>query len=729
MRRALLALLLAGLLMAPTAFGQARDPRPAPTPATTASATPTPPASAPAPDTLSLRSPLCDPARRVRLAPAQRRACERSGSPAADQPTSHYAFDLHWDPALTNPTEVVTKSFYGLLNMLWLALLYALRGLLALLDWAFSLNPFEAALPGANSPLGSIDAGLERFFSVIDAGWFSVVIVSLGLWGMWAGIVRREAGRAAGGLALGAAMLALCLLVLHRPGETIGEAARLANDAAVGLLVAPTRGIQSDPVSSYGDAMAQTFDSLVRRPWCALNFDSQAFCDGAPEPKARLAAVTADRQRTAAVTARTRAEMWLAYPPGGEARKVLHEFYAGKDGGEVGAFGVTIVDVPGIGDQDGENPEAVAIQGPAGGLTRLPLLLLVVAGVLGAALLLGWLALRLLMQATLGFVLLLAAPVAFLFPALGELGRAAFTKWGLTLLGAIVSKVIYAALLGVVLLAASILTGNVADASWMLGWLLLTAFWWTLFLKRDEVLAILSVVPGAGDRRGGHRHRRLIRAAGEAAGDARKLVIRERLMHRQATTEAVRDASRERLAERAEHRQATLQSHAPYVAGAGGPSIEQLAESAGQPQDLDPDRRGSPREPARLAPAASDVAHTSAETASRARPPVDELRAELDRPDDDPVHAWRVGRTPEQLSELAASDPKQHAALRARIATELAAERAMNRAADKPRRSAPDPLTERAARAQLNDERVTELRRERHAQLRHERALRRYVSR
>ncbi len=57
------------------------------------------------------------------------------------------------------------KSVYALLDMLWLALLFAVRGALTLLDWAFTLNPFHV---GAT---GGLDGALERFFGVIDAGY------------------------------------------------------------------------------------------------------------------------------------------------------------------------------------------------------------------------------------------------------------------------------------------------------------------------------------------------------------------------------------------------------------------------------------------------------------------------------------------------------------------------------------------------------------------------------
>ena len=92
------------------------------------------------------------------------------------------------------------------------------------------------------------------------------------------------------------------------------------------------------------------------------------------------------------------------------------------------------------------------------------MLALFAIGLLGAILLLAWLAIRLFTQAAIAFVLLLAAPFALFFPLLGDSGRRAFKTWGLTLLGAIVAKVIYAAFLSIVLLGISILGGSTAGA-------------------------------------------------------------------------------------------------------------------------------------------------------------------------------------------------------------------------------------------------------------------------
>ena len=78
-------------------------------------------------------------------------------------------------------------------------------------------------------------------------------------------------------------------------------------------------------------------------------------------------------------------------------------------------------------------------------------LLLILGGALGMVLLLGFIALRLLGAALFSLFYLLIAPGMVLAPALGEGGRALFRRWAGQLLAAVVSKLLFSFLLGVVL--------------------------------------------------------------------------------------------------------------------------------------------------------------------------------------------------------------------------------------------------------------------------------------
>jgi hypothetical protein len=707
-------------------------------------------------ETFALRSPLCDATLAAGLDADQRRACRATGSPAGAIPVDHYAFDISWDPAITQPAKVAIKAFYELLDMLWLGLLFCLRGLLAILDWAFALNPFDAAG-------GGLARALARFFSVIDAGFFTALIAAVGLGAIWSGLVRRRTASAIGSLALAVAMLVVALAVIRAPDATTGALARWSNHAAMGLMAAPSQGLDARPVATYAQAMSRLFEQLAGRPWCALDFRGQEFCSGRAEAGAVKAATGAgdDGPSERELRGASRAALWLSYAPDSKPRRALHDFYAGRDAGKIGVLGVNLINTP-IGDRQGKDPDQVAIQGPSGALTRLPLLLLISAGLLGALCVLAWIALRLLAQATLGFVLLLAAPLAFLFPALGESGRRAFTRWALALLGALVSKVVYAALLGVLLLAAGLLADAAGHGNWLLGWLLTSGLWWAVFLKRSELLALVSVQPvaDAGPGGGMRQLRGVAHGMTHATTDALQNARAQRFRVRNARSEAVRHGAREALDDRASQRDRHARAHSGELIDRDRELRGELAALEASPdlhsarlKTADTDHNEPPALTAQERHALDDHARLSAEherlaprvadaRASLAPPGPEHatpralralrrerLAAELALPVSDPIHAWRVGMRPADLQALARTDPHRHGDHLREIAAQLERDRALARALPDEPRTPPQPMVERPAARALDRQRYHALRREHAARLRHERQTRRYLAR
>ncbi|HYM55906.1 MAG TPA: hypothetical protein VES97_11125, partial [Solirubrobacteraceae bacterium] len=114
-----------------------------------------------------------------------------------------------------------------------------------------------------------------------------------------------------------------------------------------------------------------------------------------------------------------------------------------------------------------------------------------------------FLALRLLAAAIISLLYLLLAPGMVLAPALGEGGRAVFRKWATQLLGAVVSKLLFSFLLGVVLAVLAILS-DLQALGWWTQWLLMSAFWWGAYVRRHQALGIAA---GAlTDRRSAGEH-------------------------------------------------------------------------------------------------------------------------------------------------------------------------------------------------------------------------------
>ncbi|HWB68673.1 MAG TPA: hypothetical protein VG518_01725, partial [Solirubrobacterales bacterium] len=279
--------------------------------------------------------------------------------------------------------------------------------------------------------------------------------------------------------------------------------AQMSDQVALGVISAPHSGSVSRPSGAFAEEMSQTWERLVEVPFAGLNFSDVKWALGSPPPEAVERAeekfcddVGARAQFEAQLRGREEDEsaacgdfarrhygkprrvidLYLRSSPNSPAREALWQYF---DKDEADLY-----------------KSKVAAQGGDGVLTRLSMLALFLLALLGAVLLLAWLAIRLFTQAAIGFVLLLAAPFALFFPLLGDSGRKAFRTWGLTLLGAIAAKIVYAAFLSVVLLGISILGRSGGSG----GFLLATAFCWAVFLKRADLVGWLSI----GDHEAGH---------------------------------------------------------------------------------------------------------------------------------------------------------------------------------------------------------------------------------
>jgi hypothetical protein len=477
---------------------------------------------------LGATSPTC----REALDAMLRARCEASGSVAQQHPLSSYGLDVNVGFSVTDPSQTFEGALQSAGAAVWTGVLYAVRGTLLLLEWTFALDLTAEAMPEARAALARLHG------SIFGDGWLLLAVSVAGLWGMWRGLVQGRATETLAGLAATVALLVGGLVVIARPGETIGWAAGATNDAALAVLGALSAGGSS---RALGDAMGDVFATTVEDPWCALQFGSVTYC----------------RQPTGA--GRTRGELWLAHPAGSWQREQLFELTAGDDGD--GLLG-TAAGVLGVGDdrklprdvadQVRENPDRVALQRSGGTFPRLAILVMAVVGVAGAIALYLWLGVRLLLAAAMTLLLLLLAPAMLLAPALGGSGRRAFLSWVQRLLGAVAAKFVFAVLLLLVVTVGRVFAA--LDLGWFAQWLLLGAFWWGVFLKRDELLELLSIGMPQGHGAGVGRALgqgyyawmlgRNVAAAGAAPAAAASRAVRER---RAVRGDAVRSLAREEL--------------------------------------------------------------------------------------------------------------------------------------------------------------------------------------
>lgn len=472
---------------------------------------------------LGLTSPFCGG---PGLTASQVTNCSHTGSPWSTYPVGNYGLDINTGSngggiLSLNITGFVTGLLQEIANGLWMFGLYVLKAVITLVELAFGLDLF-----GNARAMTGISAALSNLYNNFDVPWMGFVLAAIGLWGIWTGLIQRKHSYTIGATLASVLMIVVAMWIIAKPADTVGAAYEAANDASLDLIAAPSQGNAGDPQGSFASAMSSLWAQMVRGPWCALDFTSLQFCNGAPEAAAvRIAAKDAyldngillaelpdamspsggNCGQAGALSTKcvqlyvethqpygppaTRADLYLRYSPGGKPRSDLWTYYHGTDDAHILIFSVG-------GGHAGKNPEAVSIQGSDGWITRIGLLLLLGFGLLGALLMLVWIAVRLVLQTCMGLLLLVLAPIALVFPAFGENGRAMFGKWGKSLLGAMIGKAFYAAMLAAAVTGSSAITALAgAGSSFGISFLLLAAFWWALFLKRNEVLALVQAGP------------------------------------------------------------------------------------------------------------------------------------------------------------------------------------------------------------------------------------------
>ena len=433
---------------------------------------------------LGIRNPVCDEPAQIRSRET-RTSCEITGTPETTYPTSDYGFDVFIPTGVTHPIGDFTAGFVTILNGIWLGLLFVLKLVLTLLGLAFGLNPF------ADGPtMSRISASVSRIYATVTEPWLSALVVCAGIALAWRGLISRDVAGSVAGTIAAVAMLVLGLWVVHAPRESVGRLASFSNEVALTVIAAPQSGSLGDPTGSYAEAMSHVWSRLVEVPFAGLDFSDVNWALGPPPEEAVKKANEAFCEDNSSLTALADLQHIGIHTEGqcaafaekrfGKPRRVIDLYLRSSPGSSARAALWNYFDHEAA---DQYKPK-VAAQGGDGVITRLSMLALFAIGLLGALLLLAWLGIRLLTQAAIAFVLLLALPFALFFPLLGDWGRRSFRRFGLALIGAVLAKVIYAAFLSVVLLGIVILGSVDGAGGSATGFLLSAAFSWAVFLKR-----------------------------------------------------------------------------------------------------------------------------------------------------------------------------------------------------------------------------------------------------
>lgn len=466
-----------------------------------------------------LGSPLCKGALGGELSGQGRRDCETSGFVATAAPTGDFGLDVHIDTGVLGVSlDAAVEEL--LVTPLWMALVWVVHALIVMLEWCFTIDLLDSASVG-----DGLARGLRQMQSAFTGPWLATVLAVGSMLALYNGLVRRRVAETVGQALLALAMMAGGTWVMIDPTGTVGALGGWASQASLGTLAVTASGAPGRAGRTLADSMGTVFAAAVEVPWCYLEFGDVGWCRNPArlDPRLRAAgleiaagelalvgcklnnsslAVCVARGSAEAKTlehsarllrsAQTNGAIFLALPANGPARNAINDR---------GSLLRAICQSEDATSCRGPTSAAAEFRTERGTSARVGGLLLITAGVLGMLLLLGFVALRLLASALLSLLYLMLAPAAVLAPALGEGGRAVFRKWGAQLLGAVVSKLLFSFLLGVILAVLAILA-NLEALGWWTQWLLMSAFWWGAFARRHQALQVAGGALGRDHVRG-----------------------------------------------------------------------------------------------------------------------------------------------------------------------------------------------------------------------------------
>ncbi|MBS1882383.1 MAG: hypothetical protein JSS97_05440, partial [Actinobacteria bacterium] len=430
------------------------------------------------------------------------------GSHSHPFPLDNYGLDeqVQWGVShLGNTFDRITQ---WVIQGIWQLMLYVFNGIMVMLRWAFSLDLLQKSM-------SKLTDALQTMRENIDTPWGLAAVAAMALWGIWNGLVRNKSIDTLRGLTASLLCMAALLVVIGNPVETLGQFTSAANGASTEMLSSITGGSVSHPQQAVGSTEESLFDTVILRPWCALQFADIEYC--LSQPKGLNQSV---------------ADTWLQAPPDSEWRTSLWNITKSSSEEEARdeSYGI---DAPGKNTNLGDmyhlagNPQKVALISGDSTFSRLGLLLLIVVGLVGAICLFCYLSVRLLMAALFVLILVMFAPAMFLVAALGDTGRATVFAWLKRVCGAVLTKVVFALFLAVIIAAGNLVAE--LNLGFFPEWIVFIALWWGVLLKRKDLLALLSLdtraatpsgidFNGAG---GGHSLAELFYAR-QLMGDARR---------------------------------------------------------------------------------------------------------------------------------------------------------------------------------------------------------------
>jgi hypothetical protein len=454
-----------------------------------------------------LHSPQCRRGAASAIQAGVSRDCQITGLAFAQAPIDHYSFDVYADTSLSvlGTFKLVVQEI--LLTPAWIALVWLVHAVAVALEWCFSIDLLDS------STAGPIATGLRSTQHAFSDPWMAAALAVAGVATAYRGLVQRRVADSLTEAAALLAMIALGLWVIADPAQTIGRLDREVNAASLGAVAAFSSGSPDLAEPKFERGLGDLFSETIHAPWCYLEFGDVGWCRERSrlDPRLRTAAQQIITRGPIAVTcgssgvtglvhcghavgdpaeairevallrgAHTNGDIFLAFPNDAPLRDSLSTS---------GSLLTALCGSSDLATCQGATVAQAQFRGSGATWTRAGGLLFIVLGTAGMLALFAFLAFRLLGAALLTVFYLLLAPVAVLSPAFGEGGRAVFRGWAARLGGALGAKLLYSVLLGAALLMVRLLTGMSA-LGWWTEWLLVTAFWWLVFIHRHRLLEL-----------------------------------------------------------------------------------------------------------------------------------------------------------------------------------------------------------------------------------------------
>ena len=349
-------------------------------------------------------------------------------------------------------SDFLDKTLNAVAGALFATVAWIMSTAIKLFQWAFSMDL-------SNSFGDAVTAIVSALRESLYAPFLFAAVIVAGAWALWHGLARRRGTLATEGMAWTLAALVAGTLFLTKPASVIGAADVLSTGLGRGILAAvsvadakkgPADGVTTTPTFGDDDADTQlrvsadrVWRTFVYTPWLVLQF-------GDVETGSRYG------ERLLGTRTFSAEETEAAYKAGVSGDLGAMQALSGEKDRQYAQVSAEIMALPGSGAWFRGEKAVERI-----GVASLALVAALLAG--GMLLLLSG-GVFLVQLAFL--ILVVLAPIFLLLGIQPGAGRVLATRWVEVLVGLLVKRIAYAALLAVVL----VVSGILLDATYPMGW-------------------------------------------------------------------------------------------------------------------------------------------------------------------------------------------------------------------------------------------------------------------